>query len=185
MTAKRASGLLAVAGLVAFLALWAAAMWYWGPETIVRAIGVNNGYLLMLFVAVFGGASSIGGPTYIATIATLASGGLDPLILALIAGFGVTLGDTAYFMLGRKGGEHLGEGRITRIAQKFARWLDGRPGWVEWAGIYAYIAFLPLPNDVLTVLLGISQRSYPRVIAALALGNFTKCLLVAVIASQF
>lgn len=179
---KRAKHYLLFGLVLVGILTWTGLMLAIGPRTIVDAIGVQNGYLLMLLVSLFGGVSSIGGAIYVTTIITLASAGLNPLYLALASGVGVSVGDSVYYYLGYRGSHILPpESSLTRRIHRFSDWLTNQAQWLRAAGIYSYTAFTPLPNDVLTILMGIARQPYLLVIPAFVLGNITHTFLLATI----
>ena len=59
-----------IIAIVISIILWSALIYFVGADTIVEKIGVENGLLIMFLVSLFGGMSSIGGATYVATAAT-------------------------------------------------------------------------------------------------------------------
>lgn len=166
--------------VASFLIGWSALMIYLGPEAVVSWIGIENGYLLMLLVSLFGGVSSIGGALYVTTILTLAAGGLNPFLLGLASGVGVSIGDTVYYYLGWRGAHVLPhDSPVTNRVRHLSEWLRRQPLRLRAMVIYGYTAFTPFPNDILTILLGITRQPYLLVIPALALGNVTHTILIA------
>lgn len=171
---------LTIAIFILSVVIWGLLIYFFGSERIVEMIGIKNGYLIMFLIALFGGVSSFTGATYPATIFTLASGGLDPLLLALTSAAGVSVGDTFYFVLARKGSYVLKkEGKINQYVTKLRHWLDGKAKVLIGIVVYAYAAFTPLPNDILCVAMGLTRQSYLLIITALVLGNFTLTLIIA------
>lgn len=168
--------------VLSIIITWTAVIITIGPRAIVDAIGVQNGYLLMLLVSLFGGVSSIGGAFYVTTIITLAGAGLNPLYLALASGIGVSVGDSVYYYLGWRGSHLLPQGNaLTNRIRRFSDWLTGQAQWLRVVGIYTYTAFTPLPNDILTILMGVARQPYLLVIPAFVLGNITHTYLLATI----
>lgn len=165
--------------LLAFVALWTWLLLTYGADAIVEYIGAENGYLVMFLVALFGGMSSFSGVTYVATIITLAGGGLNPLFLALAAGAGTTIGDTVYYLIGRYGVREVAESYFAHQVGRLTMWLSTKPRWMVFLGSYLYTGFTPLPNDVLTITLGLTHQPLKVVLPALALGNATLTYLVA------
>ncbi len=179
MTSKLGAKL-TVAVFLLSVVIWGLLIYFFGSEKIVEIIGVKNGYLIMFLVALFGGVSSFTGATYPATIITLASGGLDPLLLALTSAAGVSVGDTLYFTLAHKGSYILKkEGKINEYVTKLRHWLEDKSRILIGTVVYAYAAFTPLPNDVLCVAMGLARQPYLLIITALVLGNFTLTLIIA------
>jgi membrane protein YqaA with SNARE-associated domain len=178
---QRATGSkLTIAIFLISLITWGTLIYYFGSERIVDFIGVENGYWVMFLVALFGGVSSLTGIAYPATILTLASGGLDPLYLALASAAGVSVGDTVYFFLAHHFSHFLHTRDTARkYIDKIRRWLRDKPNSLIAGAIYAYAAFTPLPNDILTIAMGLARQPYFLVISALVLGNFTHTYLIA------
>jgi membrane protein YqaA with SNARE-associated domain len=164
--------------IISFLVGWSVVLYFIGPREIVDMIGAK-GYLAMFLVSLFGGMSSIGGPAYVATIVTLAAGGLNPFLLGAASGAGITIGDTIYYYLGRRGSSLIHSNKAAEWLEKFSNWLLGLPRWLAATGIYIYTGFTPLPNDILTISIGLARFPYVPAIIALTLGNFTLTTLIA------
>lgn len=167
-----------VFGILLFIILWTVVLIVVGAESIVEYIGIENGYLVMFLVSLLGGVSSVGAVAYITTIITLSNAGLDPLTLALASGAGVSIGDTVYYLLGRNGSKLIRRSRASGYIQNFTTWLNQQHMIVRSVGIFMYTAFTPLPNDILTIAMGIAQQPYGMVIASLVLGNITHTFLL-------
>lgn len=150
-----------------------------GPDAIVAYIGAENGYYIMFLLALFGGVSSFTGVTYVASIITLASAGLNPLGLALASGLAITIGDTIYYLIGRHGLRELTVSRFSAKIEAITEKIAKKPRWMLALGVYIYTAFTPFPNDVLTILLGTTKQPFMVVIPALTLGNATLTYLIA------
>ena len=172
------SSLIVVFVAIFSIVAWSVLLYFVGAERIVEYVGVRNGYLIMFLVSLFGGLSSLGGPTYVATAVTLAAGGLNPFTLALFASAGTSVGDTVYFVASRSGGEYLVKQKAGKWLQRCARWVTEKPKYVLWLFVYVYTAFTPFPNDVLTISMGLTRQPYVLIITALAVGNFTFILLL-------
>jgi membrane protein YqaA with SNARE-associated domain len=165
--------------LVAFVVGWSVFLLLVGAETIVSAIGVENTYIVLLLVSLFGGVSSFGGPAYTAMLITFSAGGSDPLLLAVCSGIGVSVGDTLYFILGSYGIRALKHEKTQERVKKVKEWLDKKPAWSVPFVTYMLVGFTPIPNDILTIALGATRRPYVPIIIALVLGNMTLSYLVA------
>lgn len=184
LSPKRRKGLLVVLALLLCICIWTAVIVYVGADTLVSYIGVKNGYLLMFLVSLFGGVSSLGGAVYVTTIITLASGGLNPAFLALASGLGVSVGDTVYYYLGRHGRLLLpDEGWLVAKVRALSKWLTRQNPVVRWLAVYGCVGFTPIPNDILTILLGLTRQPYVATISALVLGNVTHTYLLATLGS--
>jgi membrane protein YqaA with SNARE-associated domain len=171
-------------GLVLIIIGWTWLLITVGSEAVVAYIGAENGYLVMFLMALFGGVSSVTGVAYVATIITLASAGLNPALLALASGLGISIGDTIYYLIGRFGLRELALSRFEEHVRSFTAWLFAKPAWLRALGIYLYTGFTPLPNDILTILLGVARQPYAVVLPALILGNATLTYLIATFGSS-
>ncbi len=178
-------GFLIFAVLSFSVASWLILLHYRSPAELVELIGVENGYLVMFFVAFFGGVSSLTGVSFVATALTLSAGGLNPIFLALASGAGITMSDSVFYLIGRHAHHAIESPWLHRWVEKVAIWLNDRSRLVVGVFIYLYTGFTPLPTDLLTIVLGLTQQPYRFVIVALTLGNITFTYLLATIGSNF
>lgn len=177
MTLRKNTVFLSV--IIVSLILWGVLLYYVGADAIVSAIGVENTYWVVFCIALFGGMSSFSGASYVAAITTFASGGADPFLLALASGIGISIGDTIYYYISRRGHRFIQDSRFAPYVERVTNWLNQRNRITRWLGIYVYTGFTPLPNDVLTISLGLTRQPYLLVITSLACGNFTLTFLIA------
>lgn len=176
--------ILTVIFLVLFILCWTVVLLTVGAGTIVEAIGVQNAYIIILVISLFGGVSSFGGPAYTAALITFSAGGADPLLLALASGLGVSVGDTIYFFLGRYGVRLVRHEKTQERVERVRVWLDKRPAWSVPVVTYFLVGFTPVPNDILTIALGATRRPYLPIIIALVLGNVTLSYIIALFSEQ-
>jgi membrane protein DedA with SNARE-associated domain len=167
------------------VAAWILLLNYLDPTELVASIGVSNGYLVMFFVALFGGVSSFTGVSFIATTLTLSAGGLDPILLALASGVGVSLSDSLFYVIGRHAHQVIESPKLQHVVERSAIWLNDRSRLVVGLCIYLYTAFTPLPTDLLTMVLGLTHQPYRHVIIPLTLGNITFTYLLAIFGGGF
>lgn len=173
---------LAVAGLIlAFLIAWMLLLLVWGPTRIVDWLGVERGYALLFAVAASGGLSSFSSATFYTTLGTLAAGGLNPLLLALVGGLGLSIGDTLFYWFGHHGAAIL-KGRAKRWMDEATAWLTPRP-WLVPLVVFLYAGFTPFPNDIMMVVVALTGTRYRYVVAPLILGNAFLAAVVAFIAA--
>lgn len=149
-----------------------------GPKGLIDFIGVRNSYLLVFLVGAFGGVSSLTASSFVLTVVTLASGGANPLILGITGGFGITIGDTLFYFLGLKGRETL-TGGVRKVTNRFSAWIQKQPGWLIPFVVFFYASFAPLPNDVLTVSLGLCKCTSRKILIPLLLGNILFTTMIA------
>lgn len=155
---------------------------YFSPQEIVDTIGIENGIVLAFFVSFFGGFSSGGSVLFIGVLAILVAGGINPIILGLVCGSALAIGDLILFFLGNKGRDVL-EGKwdvyLNRAEQKVKNntWLKKLLPFFA----YVYIGFAPLPNDVLIAFLASIRYSVKKTIIIFILGDLTFALFISLI----
>lgn len=179
MRSARKKQLLVFGALVASVVLWTVLLWRFDARTLVDFVGAENGYLVMFLIAAIGGVSSVGGVSYFATLVTLAAGGLNPALLALASGAGISIGDSVYFYLGRHGRAAIEGHWLHNKIEHLACWLDHKPRWLTSLVVYLYTGFTPLPNDLLSIAMGLARRPYLYVVPAMVAGNITLTFLIA------
>lgn len=172
-----------VAGFIAFITIilaWSTFLIFVGPTYLIEAIGVENGYVLGFLVAAIGGVSTVTSFTYYTIVTILAAGGLNPFLLGVIMGSGVTVGDTIFFYLGKTG-------RHT-VTHRFQDHIDDALDWaykqrlsVVHSLVFIWAAFTPLPNDILTVSAGVGRFKARNIIPFLLLGNIVFTTLLALV----
>lgn len=165
--------------LLSFICGWSLLLYFVGAERLVRMIGVENGYLIVLCVALFGGMSAIGGVVYVTTLVTFASAGLSPLWLALASGAGVSFGDTLFFYLGKHGRSSIKSGYFHDLFTKLSNWLKQRSEATVVLFAYIYSGFTPFPSDFLAIMLGALKQRYIIAVPTLVVGNITFAYLLA------
>lgn len=177
---KRYYTLLLIIGLIIG---WSILLSYFPPTEIVAAIGTQNGLLVAFLVSTFGGVSTVTSVNYYAVVISLASGGVNTVALGIVAGIGITIGDSLFYYLGTQGHDVL-SGRARQWADSLHRWINDQHESLVQVIAYVYTGLTPLPNDVLTVSLGLAEYSYRRLLPALLLGNITLTILVAEFANR-
>ena len=167
----------AVAILAIFFA-WAIVLYEIPPTEIVASVGIHNGYLLAFFSAVLGGTSILFPFPYYLGVFTLAAGGLNPFLLAVVAGTGVVIGDSTSYLVGYSGREIL-TGKTQLIFKRLYEWSLKKPKWVLTLVLYLYPALSPLPNDFIMIPMGLARFPYFRLIIPMWFGNMTFNLWIA------
>jgi uncharacterized membrane protein YdjX (TVP38/TMEM64 family) len=131
---------------------------------------------------VFGEAATLTALSYYPTVITLAAGGLNPFLLGLIAGAGMTVGNSLYFYLGLKGRGIMSE-RLEKRAERLLEWINKRPRWLVQILIFLYVGFTPFPNNLLTASGGVTNYPFKRMIIPLFLGNVVLTFSIAYLTS--
>jgi len=176
-------GILYFSFLILIFASVLVSVYFIGPETIVAKIGVNNAYLLIFFMALFAGFSVWTSTAYMITLVSLALGGINPFVLGLIAGIGLSIGDIFMFFIASKGRKII-TGKWDKRIEKFSKRIKNRGS--KWIAVlsYIYIGLTPFPNDFLIIFLGFIEYPMKKIYPVIILGDLTFSTLVAVLASK-
>ncbi len=158
--------------ILVFVLLWTSFLYFFPPEVIVSVIGIEAGYFLIFLTAIIGVSGFASTPFY-GTFITLASTGEFNLLLLLLSAVpAMTLGDSIFFLIGRKGHSAVDDLSNRKIS-KFSRWLEKKPKWAIPTFTYLYTAVTPFPQDILMIGLGLGQANFKKVFTAVFLGNAT------------
>lgn len=164
--------------ILVFIAFINTLFYFFGAEGIVSAIGVENTYLVIFLIAVTGGLSSLTGIALFTSIATFAAGGAEPFLLAMVGGVGIFISDSIFYFLIYYGRKSVPE-NWEETFKKIEEWIEKYPNRVVLTGMYFYISFSPLPNDLLMAALVIGGYSYKRIVWVLLAGSFTVAFITA------
>lgn len=169
------SGILVLIGV--FLLVHVAFLFI-SPKEIVDFVGVENTYLTVFLIATFGGLNSVTGGVLYGSIIAFAAGGASPLLLGLVAGVAIAIGDGLVFYLFEHTTKTLSlqwQARITQVKKK----VEHLPRSVQYLLIYLYLGFTPLPNDVLMFLLAVLRFRFSQVWWVILAGTMTLAILTA------
>lgn len=166
--------------LVLLILAWSLLLYLTGPAELVEAIGVRNGYILGFLVAAIGGVSTVTSISFYSVVTALAAGGLNPFLLGLVMGTGVTIGDSLFFYLGRTGRRTLPDKIQYHVDQALEWAYDQRRGTIH-VLIFAWAAFMPLPNDLITIPSGMSKLRAVEILPFILAGNITFTTLLALV----
>lgn len=181
---RRLHAALALAALLAFLVAWTVLLRRIGAEGLVERIGIRNGYLLVFLIASAGGLSTFTSVALYTTVATLAAGGLHPLLLGLFAGTGLTIGDSLFFLVGLEG-RRASSGRLLERLERMSAWFERRPEWALRLAIFAYAGLTPFPNDLMVMTVAASGVRYRLILPSLLAGNLVLATLTALVGEGF
>lgn len=171
--------------LIIFLSSLIYYVLYTGPEQIVSNIGVENTYLILFLIAIFGGVSAFTSTSFYVLFVTFLAGGSNPIILAVVGGIGLSIGDMLFYILGIKGREVMEHTKYEKYISKISKLIDKNSQFVVFLVIYLYISFSPFPKDILSVTLGILNYNVKRLFFAMILGNITHCFVIILILKFF
>jgi membrane protein YqaA with SNARE-associated domain len=152
------------------------------PQDIVQSLGVRNSYLVLFLIGLIGGASSLTSSSYYAAVVTFAVSGLNPVIIAFVAGTALFIGDSVFYRIGMWGRDHI-SGRALRFAQKLTRYVEGKSRRFVQVFIYLYTGFSPFPADILMISLSFVRFPYLSFMVPGFMGSVTFAFLLAFLAA--
>ncbi|PIP55505.1 MAG: hypothetical protein COX06_02790 [Candidatus Zambryskibacteria bacterium CG22_combo_CG10-13_8_21_14_all_42_17] len=167
-----------LAGILAFIVAVNILLYFYDAKEIVSSIGIENTYIVIFIMAVIGGLSALTGAALFTTITAFAAGGAEPLILALAGGAGIFISDTIFYFLALHGRRSVPDD-WDKILNKIENRIEKYPKWMVLTGMYIYIGFTPLPNDVLMIVLVIAGYTYKNIMWVLLAGSFTIAMVTA------
>ncbi len=173
---KKQKNILTFSIFILILAGWVLIFKYVNPQELVAKLGATNGYTILFLLGVIGGASTFTAPSYFIALTTLSIGGLNPVLLGLAGGLGITIGDTVIFFIGLAAGRRAPEKFKERL-QKLEKRIEKKPKWLVNFLLYAYIGFTPLPNEIATISMGLLGHKKKIILLFLFLGNITSGIL--------
>ncbi|HUG02684.1 MAG TPA: hypothetical protein VML95_12520 [Longimicrobiales bacterium] len=181
---RRLHAAVALAALLLFLVAWTLLLRRVGAVGLVERIGVRNGYLLVFLIASAGGLSTFTSVALYTTVATLAAGGLQPALLGLFAGTGLTIGDSLFFLVGLEG-RRASSGRLRERLERMSAWFERRPEWALRLAVFLYAGLTPFPNDVMVMTVAASGVRYRLILPSLLAGNLVLATLTALVGEGF
>ena len=170
--------------LLLFLMTWSYLMYVVGAERIVDVIGVHNSYGILFLISAFGGLSAVTSVSFYSATLTLAAAGLNPFIIALVGGIGLSTGDSFFYYLGCKGKDIL-PARAQKRVDQVERWLLKRRRHLIPYFVLIYATIVPLPNDIMMIALALTKTAYLRILPPLMAGNTIFTFLVATLGISF
>lgn len=156
--------------IVLFIISWSILLHYYSPKEIVNFVGVNNIYAFVFMIALVGGVSTFTSTTFYAALVTIAVGGVNTFMVALLASIGLTLGDMLFYYLGSKSKQC--------IKNRYEDKINWLVSYIEKVGdklivvlIFIY-SLTPFPSDILAIALAIVEFPFKKMIVPLLIGNF-------------
>jgi hypothetical protein len=166
-----------VVALVIF-ACMVTALFFISPEEIVDTLGVENTYLIVFLLAAVGGISTVTGASVFLTLATFASGGANAWLLGLVAGLGIFISDSVFYILAKKGSDFF-EGKMGRLRHRLESFVQRASPWNIRLGVFAYVGITPLPNDILMLALALARVPYALIAPPIFIGSVSIATIVA------
>ncbi|MFH0890970.1 MAG: VTT domain-containing protein [Candidatus Liptonbacteria bacterium] len=146
-----------------------AVFYFSSPDKIISYIGAENGYIIIFILALVGGLTTFSGVPYHLVLISLASGGLNPLLLGVITGVGVILGDSTSYYIGYGGREIIPE-KIRSYLNKLFLFGSRYPRTMP-IFFLLYGSMIPLSNDFIVISAGLARYPFKKVMIPLAMGN--------------
>lgn len=173
-----------LAAIFIIIAGWTLTVYIIGPERVINTVGEGNSYVLSFFLGLIGGSSFLTSAPFYAAIYSLSSGGLNPYLLGIIAGIGLAIGDALYYLLGHEGRKIL-PWRIKNKVNRLSEWIKKKNSFIVLSMSFLYIAFIPLPNDILLTVLGLAKYPFKKIVPILIAGDIAFLILLGVIARMY
>jgi hypothetical protein len=142
-------------------------------EKLIDGIGIHNGYLILFLVAFFAGFSAFTVLSFYGVLISFIGAGLNPVLIGIITGISLTLGDLFMFYFG-KNGRDLITGKVDKSINKMSMYFSkkNRAKLIPYFA-YIYISFLPLPNDWLLLFLASLRYPQKKMNVIIVLGDFS------------
>ena len=138
-------------------------------DRLVDFVGSNNAFFLMFVLGMIGGFTTFTSIPYPIVLLSLAAGRVNPIGLGLATAFGVMIGDSTMYLIGRNVRRSLPPHWQTRV-DRLTDFIERHPRWVT-PTLICYGLFSPFSNDFIVASLSIAGYSYWRIIIPLTIGN--------------
>ena len=169
-----------IVGLMILLfILWSFILYNFPPETIIRFIGINNSYIVVMILGLLGGTSILFPFPYYLFVITFAAGGSNPILLGICTGLGVILGESTSYLVGYHGRVILSE-NYKKIFNRLNKYCEKTQNTIILSiALFVYGCFVPFPNDFLILPLGAARYNYWKLMIPLGLGNICFNIMLA------
>lgn len=166
--------------IVLFIIAVNVVFYFYGPDQIVRTLGVRNTYLIAFGTAAIGGLSTATGVVMFTLIASFAAGGATPWLLGVCGGLGIFVSDSVFFWLAQVGRESMPP-KWKRWIARIHHWMHTRPKWLVMTAVYLYLGLTPFPSDLIMIVLVLGKYRYRSIVPVLLAGSLTIATLTAYI----
>ncbi len=163
---------------ISALVIWAIFLFNVDVNVLVESMGIRNMYLVLLLVAVLSSTSFLTSASFYATFFAYLGAGFDPVIISVVGGVGMAVGDSLFFFISRHAGDVMSMSN-SKIYNKMFKYVTKLPSWGVYLFTYLYASFAPIPNDILIVMLGVLKFRYSRIIPIIIVGDITLLFLIA------
>jgi len=151
-------------------------------EKFVAEVGIKNTYLLVFLFSIIGGVSALTAASFYTAIFTLASTGISPYVIALVAAPGILIGDLVFWYLGLQG-RALAYEAFGNLLTRMADYLSTKSKWFVSVFAFVYTGLTPFPGDILMASLAILRFRFRDICIPVLLGNYLLVLLIAKLGS--
>mgnify|MGYP006305782789 CR=1 FL=1 len=167
-------------GILIFISFWIVLLCFFSPEKIVGFVGVNNSYFIIFVLGLIAGVSSFFAAPFYTSLITFSAGGSNILILALVAGFSITITHSLYYYLGFHSRGFFSKKYSSKL-NKASSFLKKRQKYIPLIAIL-YFAFTPFPNELILTPLGVINYSFKKLVVYLLIGNIVLMFLISLLA---
>lgn len=144
----------------------------------IKNYSVSHGYLGLFILSVMANATILISIPYSVVPLILAGLGLQPILLALVAGAGAVLGESVNYFIGYGGGRIFGKKYEWKF-QKINDYIYKKPKLIP---ILVYlIGAFPIPDDILLIPLGVIRYNFWKTLIPMTLGKITQNLYFALL----
>lgn len=148
-------------------------------SSTVRSLVIEYGYTGIFLVAVISGINIIVPIPAVVFMPLFLEVGLNFWITVFIIAFGMSIGDTVAYFLGRAGRAVAESAKTNYILTRLER-IHKRYPRAPVAILLLYAAFIPFPNEVLVIPLGFIGYRFRDLVLALLVGNIVFNSIIAI-----
>lgn len=154
-----------IGAIVLFVILWSILLFYYPPAEIVERLGVRNVYIFIFLMSLIGGVSTFTSTTFYTALIAISFGGVNPLVLSLVASAGLTFGDMLFYYMGMKCKKCI-KGKYEVYISRLTKRMEQSDDRVIMLLIFFY-SLTPLPSDVIAIALAIVGFPFKKMIVPL------------------
>ncbi len=178
MSPKNYKSILKTAGLILFFIL---AVWFSyqiKDNDAVQILVQKLGYIGVFVLAFVSGFNVILPIPAMSFLPIFTEAGLHTLAVVAVISFGMTMGDSVGFLLGKFGSEIIERSSWPTWLQKFEAFLNkykyGLPVF-----LFLYASFVPLPNELVVIPAAATGQKWWMILVPVFLGNILLNTLIA------
>lgn len=165
--------------LIICLICWSVTLFFIDVGAFIEAIGIQNMYVSLFLIAAVSGTSFLTSASFYAVFfAYVTTGLVNPIVMGIVGGLGMSIGDSLFFIVAYKS-VNIMQIENNKFYMKIYDFVAKLPNWGVYVFTFLYAAFVPIPNDILMITLGILKFKYNRIIPIIIAGNITLLTLIA------